>query len=193
MPETDKRLERVLDLVARIQEDNADREQLMPVWNARVAKLKKAGVELANEIVRNVQTGSAKNAADLLKKLKNYPDLKRNYDGLVTNIESANSFIGNITKQKYKLWKKNIEAYQKQEKEDKKEISKSRDTSPAIMQTNVAILAKYKQVEDDKALQDHVDAVKNEAVPKLSESELKNAIGSVTTASRYFNESEWDI
>jgi hypothetical protein len=193
MPGTDERLQKVLDLVARLQEDNEEREQLMPVWNARVAKLKKDGVDLANEIVRMVQTGSAKNAADLLKKLKNYPDLKRDYDGLVKNVDSANSFIGSLTKQKYKLWKKTIEAYEKQEKEDKREISKSRDTSPVIMQTNVAILTKYKQVEDDKALQDHVKSVKNEAVPKLSESELKNTIGSVSTVSRYFNESEWDI
>lgn len=108
-------------------------------------------------------------------------------------MDSANSFIGSLTKQKYKLWKKTIEAYEKQEKEDKREISKSRDTSPVIMQTNVAILTKYKQVEDDKALQDHFKSVKNEAVPKLSESELKNTIGSVSTVSRYFNESEWDI
>lgn len=83
MPGTDKRLQKVLDLVARLQEDNEEREQLMPVWNARVAKLEKDGVDLANEIVRMVQTGSAKNAEDLLKKLKNYPDLKRDYDGLV--------------------------------------------------------------------------------------------------------------
>jgi hypothetical protein len=193
MPDTDKRLQKVLDLVARLQEDNDDREQLMPVWNARVAKLKKDGVDLANEIVRKVQSGSAKNAADLLKKLKNYPDLKRDYDGLVKSVDNANSFIGSITKQKYKLWKKTVEAYEKQEKEDKKEISKSRDTSPAIMQTNVAILTKYKQVEDDKALQDHLEAVKNEAVPKLSQSELKNAIGSVSTISRYFAEAGEDL
>lgn len=192
MPKPDERLQKVLDLITSLREDDEARQKLMPVWNGKVAQMQKAGVALGRQIVVQVQNKSAKNAADLLKKLKNYPDIKRSYDTLVSDIERANAFIGNITKQKYKLWKKNIDAFEKQEKEDNKEISKSRDTSPVLMQTNATIIAKYNEVKRDKDLQAHFSSVENEKIPKFDEDELKKALGSIATVTRYFIESQWD-